>query len=51
MDRGAWRATVHGVATSRTQLSTTTMLIFLIPFPPQETLPPNVQVPPKLVCF
>ena len=27
MDRGGWRATVHGVAKSRTRLSTHTILI------------------------
>ena len=26
MDRGAWRATVHGITKSRTQLATTTTL-------------------------
>ena len=31
MDRGAWRATVHGVAKSRTRLSDFTSLHFELP--------------------
>ena len=31
MDRGAWKATVHGVAKSRTQLNNFTSLHFTIP--------------------
>ena len=37
MDRGAWRATVHGDAKSRTQLSDLTFFLFLLelgPCPP-----------------
>ena len=30
MDRGAWRATVHGIAKSRTRLSNFTSLIFVL---------------------
>ena len=33
MDRGAWRATVHGVAKSRTQLSTHSLTQARVPLP------------------
>ena len=32
MDRGAWEATVHGVATSRTRLSDFTFFLSIVPF-------------------
>ena len=59
MDRGAWRATVHGVAKSRTQLSnqahsTTSLSSTILMFKILETAPQNIRdfvQPPSVVQF
>ena len=53
MDGGAWEATVHGVATSRTRLSDLTYLLSpVVDIPkPQWTQGPVVtQEPSEIVC-
>ena len=43
MDRGAWRATVHGVAKSQLQLKQLNMLTFNILMAQQVKNPPGMQ--------
>ena len=50
MDRGAWRATVHGVAESQTRLSTTQQPIH-ISVDKEENTMENIHKPLKLLVF
>ena len=46
IDRGAWRAAIHGVAKSRTRLSDSTELYLLILYP--YLTPPHFHLPMKI---